>query len=161
MLIGETQGHLGASIWLREILGREDGPPPPLELAAERRNGDFVRAEILAGRVAACHDCSDGGLLVAVAEMAMASGIGASLRPGPEGIPPHAFWFGEDSSRYVLAVADANDLLRRAGLAGIPARLIGRSGGADLTLPAAVSISVIALASANRAWFKTFMEADR
>jgi phosphoribosylformylglycinamidine synthase subunit PurL len=79
ILIGETPGHLGASLYLREIEGSEAGPPPPVDLAAERRNGDFVRAQIRAGAVAACHDISDGGLLVAVAEMAMAGGRGVRL----------------------------------------------------------------------------------
>src|SRR5690606_21641102 len=79
LLIGETKGHLGASIYLREIGGKEAGAPPPVDLEAERRNGDFVREQILAGRVTACHDLSDGGLLVAIAEMAMAGGVGATL----------------------------------------------------------------------------------
>ena len=73
ILIGETGGHLGASLYLREIEGREAGPPPPVDLAAERRNGDFVRSMIRDGLVAACHDVSDGGLLVALAEMAIAA----------------------------------------------------------------------------------------
>src|SRR5205807_355604 len=96
ILIGEGDksmgGHLGASLYLREIEGREEGPPPPVDLAAERRNGDFVRAMIEAGQVAACHDVSDGGLLVALAEMAMASGLGiaidASANPHPYPPPP-------------------------------------------------------------------------
>ena len=79
VLIGDTKGWLGQSLWLREIAGREDGPPPPVDLAAERRNGDFVRAQILAGQVRACHDVSDGGMLVAVAEMALAGKTGATL----------------------------------------------------------------------------------
>jgi phosphoribosylformylglycinamidine synthase len=158
VLLGAPLGHLGASLWLREILGREDGPPPPVDLFAERRTGDFVRAEILAGRIAACHDVSDGGLLVAIAEMAMASGIGATLLAGPDTLPPHAFWFGEEAARYVAAVADSPALLARAGAAGIPARLLGRSGGPDLTLPGAVSISIAALTQANQAWFPRFME---
>src|SRR5690606_5454207 len=73
ILIGETRGHLGQSLYLRELLGREEGAPPPVDLAAERRNGDFVRDEILAGKVKACHDISDGGLAVAVAEMCLAA----------------------------------------------------------------------------------------
>lgn len=158
VLLGETRGHLGASLWLREVGGTEAGPPPPLDLEAERRAGDFVRAEILAGRVAACHDCSDGGLLVAIAEMAMAGGVGASLAPGPETLPAHAFWFGEDASRYVLAVADGAALIVRAGAAGVAARLLGRTGGAGLTLAGALSISIEALAQANAAWFPTWME---
>ena len=79
ILIGETKGHLGQSLYLREIEGREEGPPPPVDLAAEKRNGDFVRSLIEAGRVDTVHDVSDGGLLVAIAEMAMPSGIGAKL----------------------------------------------------------------------------------
>ena len=78
-------GWLGQSLWLREVAGREDGAPPPVDLSEERRNGDFVRARILEGKVRACHDCSDGGLLVALAEMAMASGTGATLLPAPGG----------------------------------------------------------------------------
>ncbi|MGH6996149.1 MAG: AIR synthase-related protein, partial [Stellaceae bacterium] len=75
VVIGQTKGWLGQSLYLRELLDREDGAPPPVDLKAERRNGDFVRAQIRAGAISACHDVSDGGLLVAVAEMAMASGI--------------------------------------------------------------------------------------
>ena len=82
LLIGETTGWLGQSLYLREICGREEGAPPPVDLAAERRNGDFVRALIAEGIATAVHDVSDGGLLVALAEMAMASGIGAELERG-------------------------------------------------------------------------------
>src|SRR5438067_6495024 len=85
-------GHLGSSVYLREIEGQEDGPPPPVDLAAERRNGDFVRGEIAAGQVAACHDISDGGLLVAIAEMAMAGGRGVALDPVPAGVHHNAWW---------------------------------------------------------------------
>ena len=109
LLIGESRGHLGQSLYLRELHGREDGPAPSLDLQAERRNGEFVRTQIAAGRVAACHDVSDGGLLVAVAEMAMAGGVGAEL----EGLeaPPAAvagLLFGEDQARYVLEVAEGH-----------------------------------------------------
>src|SRR5580700_10049936 len=79
LLIGEASGWLGQSLYLRDVCGREEGAPPPVDLAAERRNGDFVRALIGQGIATAVHDVSDGGLLVALAEMAMASGIGAQL----------------------------------------------------------------------------------
>jgi phosphoribosylformylglycinamidine synthase len=154
VLVGATAGHLGQSLWLREVLGREDGPPPPVDLAAERANGDFVRAEILAGHVAACHDVSDGGLLVTVAEMAMAGGTGATLAPAGD----HAFWFGEDQARYVLAVPQAAALLERARAAGVPATPLGRSGGAELTLPGGLAISVGSLRRTHETWFRTFME---
>ena len=84
LLIGETQGWLGQSLYLRDICGREEGAPPPVDLIEERENGDFVRALIGEGLVTAAHDLSDGGLLVALAEMAMASGIGAQLDAAPD-----------------------------------------------------------------------------
>jgi len=157
VLIGDTQGWLGQSLWLREILGREEGAPPPVDLVAERRNGDFVRGCILAGEVLASHDCADGGLLVALAEMAMGSGIGARLAPPPEGIPAHGFWFGEDQARYVLAVADGAALIANAKAAGVPARLIGTAGGGDLVLPDGTAISVSKLAAAHEATLPALM----
>jgi phosphoribosylformylglycinamidine synthase len=159
VLVGETRGWLGQSLWLREIAGREAGAPPPVDLAAERRNGDFVRAQILAGAVRACHDCADGGLLVAVAEMAMASGTGASLLPGPDATPAHAYWFGEDQARYVLAVTDAAALLAAARAAGVPAASLGRSGGEALVLPGGHSISIVDLRQAHEATLPRLMGA--
>src|SRR5580700_6570202 len=79
LLIGDTRGWLGQSLYLRDICGREEGAPPPVDLAAERRHGDLVRALIRDGVATAVHDVSDGGLLIALAEMAMPSGIGAVL----------------------------------------------------------------------------------
>ena len=157
VLIGDTQGWLGQSLWLREIAGREEGAPPPVDLVAERRNGDFVRGCILAGEVLASHDCADGGLLVALAEMAMASGIGARLSPAPEGIPTHGFWFGEDQARYVLAVADGAALIAQAKAAGVTARRIGTAGGGDLVLPDGTAISVSTLAAAHEATLPALM----
>ena len=158
VLVGETRGWLGQSLWLREVAGREDGAPPPVDLGAERMAGEFVRAQILAGAVRACHDVSDGGLLVAVAEMAMAGMTGARLSAGPRDVPGHAFWFGEDQGRYVLAVADAAVLVRAAEAAGVPAARIGTSGGQDLTLPDGGTISVAALRAAHERFFPAWME---
>ena len=157
VLIGFTAGHLGQSLWLREIAGREEGPPPPVDLAAERRNGDFVRAEILAGRVRACHDVSDGGLLVAVTEMALAGHVGVHLLPGPDGVAPHAFWFGEDQARYLLAVEDATSLLAAAAAAGVPAARLGVSGGGDLTLPSGDTISLARLRAVHEQTLPSLM----
>ncbi len=158
VLIGTTQGWLGQSLWLREIAGREEGAPPPVDLAAERRNGDFLRARILAGHILACHDCSDGGLLVALAEMAMETGTGATLEPPAAGTPEHAYWFGEDQARYVVAVPDAGALIAAATAAGVPATRLGRSGGGDLVLPGGRSISVAALRAAHEATLPALME---
>ncbi len=158
ILIGETTGHLGASLYLREIEGSEVGSPPPVDLTAERRNGDFVRAEITAGRLVACHDLADGGLLVAIAEMAMAGMRGILLEPTPADQPRQAFFFGEDQARYLIETSEPEAVLVRATAAGVPARVIGTVGGAALTLPGAGAISVNALKAANNAWLPGYME---
>src|SRR5205085_12087949 len=121
LLIGDTQGWLGQSVYLRDVCGREEGAPPPVDLSAEKRNGDVVRGMIHAGTATAVHDVSDGGLLVALAEMAIASGIGAQLLAAPASIVPHAYWFGEDQARYVVTV--------RAEEAG---RVLGKMKGPDV-----------------------------
>ena len=158
ILIGETKGHFGASLYLREIEGSEVGSPPPVDLIAERRNGDFVRSEITAGRLVACHDLADGGLLVAIAEMAMAGMRGILLEPTPADQPRQAFFFGEDQARYLVETSEPEAVLVRATAAGVPARVIGTVGGAALTLPGAGAISVNALKAANNAWLPGYME---
>ncbi|MBV9735408.1 MAG: phosphoribosylformylglycinamidine synthase subunit PurL [Acidisphaera sp.] len=158
LLIGDTTGWLGQSLWLREITGREAGPPPPVCLEAERRAGDFVRAAILGGGVAACHDLSDGGLLVCLAEMALAGDTGLRLAAPPDDLPAHAFWFGEDQARYVLAVADGQILIDRAQAAGVPVRRLGRTGGSDLTLPDGVAISLASLRTRHERFFPSWMD---
>jgi phosphoribosylformylglycinamidine synthase len=137
VLIGATAGHLGCSAYLKEIAGRREGAPPPVDLAVERRNGDFVRAEIAAGRITACHDISDGGLLVAVAEMALAGGIGCTITIPDGALASHAWLFGEDQGRYLMAVDDAEGLVERAEAALVPAAVIGASGGESLTVEGA------------------------
>ena len=161
VLIGQTKGWLGQSLWLREVNGREDGAPPPVDLAVERANGDFVRARILSGEIRACHDVSDGGILVAIAEMAMATGTGARLSAHPREIPGHAFWFGEDQARYLVAVPDSASFIRTADAAGIPAMRLGTSGGGDLTLPDGGTISVESLRAENAAFFPAWMDSNR
>lgn len=126
--VGERGGHLGQSIWLREICGREEGPPPPVDLMMERRTGAFIRSAICGGAITACHDVSDGGLAVAVAEMALASNIGAILdQPQPFGVA--GSWFGEDQGLYVVTVKDEAlaDFLVAADKAGLAADPIGRT----------------------------------
>ncbi|WP_428390649.1 phosphoribosylformylglycinamidine synthase subunit PurL [Lichenicoccus sp.] len=161
VLIGETRGHLGQSLWLREIHGREAGPPPTVDLDAERRHGDFVRQRIMSGTVQACHDVSDGGLLVAIAEMAMAGDAGCTLDVPASGMSPHAYWFGEDQARYVLAVADGDALIEAAAAAAIPARRLGRARASDagLTLSSGATISLRRLRAAHERFFPDLMNA--
>ncbi len=158
VLIGATAGHLGCSIYLRETFGREDGAPPPVDLAAERANGDFVRAQIAAGLLSACHDISDGGMLIALAEMALAGRIGARIEL-PPGQPAHAFCFGEDQARYLVTLAKsaAARLLAAAKSAGVPAQIIGETQGNALTLAGGNTISLSELAVAHEGFLPRLM----
>ncbi|MBT5190844.1 MAG: phosphoribosylformylglycinamidine synthase subunit PurL [Rhodospirillaceae bacterium] len=156
LMVGESQGHMGQSIYLRQLLGRDDGPPPAVDLAVERRNGDFVRALIAEGVVDICHDLSDGGLLVAAAEMAMAGGIGLDL-DGPDDA---GFWFGEDQGRYILSVPDTArpKIELRAGQQNVSLQTIGRTGGEALTLNAGPPISINELRRLHEAWLPGYMQ---
>jgi len=159
VLVGETAGWLGQSAYLAVIAGREAGAPPPVDLAVERRNGDFVRGLIVSGQVDTVHDLSDGGLAVALAEMAMAGGLGAALPEVPAGLAPHAYLFGEDQARYLLAVDPeaAPDLLYSASAQGIDALVVGVTGGDTLTLPGGETIAVAALREAHEGWLPAYM----
>jgi phosphoribosylformylglycinamidine synthase len=148
-VIGAMIGHLGQSLWLRELHGREDGPPPPVDLDTEKAHGDFVRELIRAGKVTAVHDVSDGGLLVALAEMAMASEIGATL----EEIGDHQTAFGEEQARYVVTSANAETIQA----AGIPMTRIGTTGGTAITCPG-MAVSLADLRAANDSFFSDLME---
>ncbi|PZO80451.1 MAG: phosphoribosylformylglycinamidine synthase subunit PurL [Mesorhizobium amorphae] len=160
LLVGapESGGHLGQSIYMRDLFGRTDGAPPPVDLEHERRVGDFVRNLIRSGGAHAVHDVSDGGLAVALAEMAMASGIGATVETLPGGAPI-AVLFGEDQGRYLVCVSDADAALRAAQDAGVPALALGRTGGTALQLGSARAIPVSDLIEAHESWFPGFMDA--
>ncbi|MFZ2069882.1 MAG: phosphoribosylformylglycinamidine synthase subunit PurL [Xanthobacteraceae bacterium] len=156
LLIGETHGWLGQSLYLREVCGREEGAPPPVDLAAERRHGDFVRGLIRDGLVTAVHDISDGGLLVALAEMALAGRIGGTLE-APSQIPANAFWFGEDQARYVVTAVDASAVLRRAQAAGVPLTRLGATGGTVLAVANERPLPVADLTAQFEGWFPAYM----
>jgi phosphoribosylformylglycinamidine synthase len=139
------------------VAGREEGAPPPVDLAAERRNGAFVASLIRAQRVNAVHDLSDGGLAVALAEMAMTGGIGATV--AAEG-REHAFFFGEDQGRYVLTAppADTAAIAEEAKRLGVPFSRVGAAGGATLRLGAAAPITLAALTEAYESWLPDLMD---
>jgi phosphoribosylformylglycinamidine synthase len=156
LLVGETNGWLGQSLYLREVCGREEGAPPPVDLAAERRHGEFIRALIGDSLVTAVHDVSDGGILVALAEMAMASKIGAVLEARP-GIPAHGFWFGEDQARYVLTAKDPDAVARRAETMAVPLLRLGATGGRVLAISGERPLAVRDLLARFEAWLPRYM----
>ena len=156
ILIGETLGELGASMYLREVLGREDGAPPPVDLAVERRNGDLVRDLIVNDGLKVVHDLSDGGLIAAAADLALASSCGLTL-DNPVGLPAHAALFGEDQGRYLVATSRPERVLAAAAKAGVPAGLIGTAGGESLAVEGLFSLSLTALGEAHEAWMPAYM----
>jgi phosphoribosylformylglycinamidine synthase len=161
ILVGKTKGHLGQSIYLREIEGREEGSAPEMDLAAERRNGNFVRALIESGRIDTVHDISDGGLLVAIAEMALAGDIGAELEL-PVDAPPVPFLFGEDQARYVFSLPSPGlaELMSEACSKGIPAILIGTTGGTKLHVKGAGEAALEHLRKAHENWLPAYMQRE-
>jgi phosphoribosylformylglycinamidine synthase len=156
LLIGESIGHLGQSLYLREIEGREEGAAPPVYLSAEKRHGDFVRSLIEKGRVDTVHDVSDGGLAVALAEMVLAGGIGAEI-----GVHPIPFLFGEDQGLYLIAadVEEAKRILTNARAAKIPARMLGRSWGEALKLGSEEPIALARLRETHERFLPDLMAA--
>lgn len=156
VLIGSTAGELGASMYLREVLGQEAGAPPPVDLALERKVGDFVRSLILSDQVTVCHDLSDGGLIAAATEMALASKQGFTLA-AQTAVAPHAFLFGEDQARYLVAVKNAAEVLAAAKAAGVEASLVGKAGGADIAVEGLFTLPLADLRSAHEGWMPEYM----
>ncbi len=142
-LVGGEGTHLGQSIWLREIAGREAGDAPKVDLVVERANGDAVRALVVAGTVNAVHDISDGGLIVTIAEMALAGKIGATL----DVALTTASAFGEDQSRYVVTAP--------AGVEIAGAVKIGTVGGDSVA-----GVSIDALCTAHEGFFPALMDSE-
>ncbi len=157
LVIGTSHGELGASLYLREVLGREDGAPPPVDLELERRVGDFVRGLIRAGQVSAVHDLSDGGLAVAAAEMALASDHGLELSPTST-LHAQAFLFGEDQGRYLLATSDPDPIVAAARTAGLNVALAGQAGGTDFACHDLFRIPLRRLRAAHEGWMPAYME---
>lgn len=159
ILIGETQGAVGASIYLREILGKEEGAPPTVDLEVERRNGDFVRQLIENGMLTACHDLGDGGLGVALVEMALAGDMGAEVTPNGDGLPLDAWLFAEDQGRYLLTTQAPEKVLAAAEKAGVAAHVLGETGGDTLKIARISPISIAGLREAHEGWFPAYMAA--
>jgi phosphoribosylformylglycinamidine synthase II len=168
IVIGREQGWLGQSLYQQIICGALEGAPPPVDLADEIKAGRLVRALIREGKVSAVHDVSDGGLLVAVAEMALSSGeagkgrIGAELFAYEGKLPVHAVWFGEDQGRYVLAVdpGRAEEVAERARLLALPARIVGRTGGEAIVLKGEEPLALSELAAINESWLPGYMSGE-
>jgi phosphoribosylformylglycinamidine synthase len=158
LVVGASHGELGSSLYLRELFGREDGAPPPVDLEFERRNGDFVRRLIRSRMVSAVHDLSDGGLAIAAAEMALASNVGLELSPTSHA-HAHAFLFGEDQGRYLIATAEPDPIVAAGRQAGLNIALAGQAGGADFACHELFRVPLDRLRAAHEEWMPAYMGA--
>ena len=162
ILIGQkdsASGWLGQSLYLREVCGQEKGAPPPVDLEKEKYAGDAVRGLITNSLVTACHDLSDGGLMVALTEMALASGIGCTM--DDPGAPRHGLLFGEDQGRYVVTARarHVKAIMAAVDQMGIAVKVIGTTGGEAIEISGAGSVSLKDLRALHEGWFPAYMAA--
>ena len=165
ILIGHSDSHVGQSLWLDVCHGRREGAPAPVDLAAERRAGECIRQLIGDGLVTAVHDCADGGAAVAVAEMALAGGIGLTMTVVEQIPNPGAILFGEDQGRYVVTTTDPDRVRALANEAKLFAVPIGTTGGDRITFDLVnrggeQSVSLADLRAAHEGFFPKMMGAD-
>lgn len=157
LLVGETVGEMGSSLYLREVFGLEIGAPPTVDLANEKNNGTLVRRLIKTGVARGVHDLSDGGLLSAAVDVVLSSQIGLELKNTTD-LADHVFAFAEDQARYLVFVDEAvvHIVLSQAAEAEVPVSVIGVATGSDLTY-AGVSLSIERLRQAHEHWLPTYM----
>ncbi|HSE65124.1 MAG TPA: phosphoribosylformylglycinamidine synthase subunit PurL [Thermoanaerobaculia bacterium] len=161
-LFGKTRDELGASEFLRTIHGRDEGPCPEVDLAAERRLVDLLVGLAREGRLASAHDVSDGGLAVALAECAMEANLGASVVLAPEP-RPSAHLFGESTGRVLVTFSpgERGSVESAAQAAGVPMDVIGRVGGERLEVRAGGGPPLLdePVAELHRIWTSSFARA--
>ena len=155
ILLGETQGALGQSLYQEHATGAFDGAPPRLIWRPKSVLAIWSARLIRDGVTKTVHDVSDGGVLAAAAEMALAGRRGVALEASTTDIPAHAFWFGEDQARYLVAVSEnaAHTVRTEAENADVPARLIGRINGDAISLPGETPLIVAEFAHLHESWF--------
>ncbi|MCZ4367176.1 phosphoribosylformylglycinamidine synthase subunit PurL [Sulfitobacter dubius] len=151
LLIGSAGSHLGQSALLAEAFGRAEGDAPHVDLAAERRHGEFIRAQ--SGQISACTDLGDGGLALAAFELAETAGIGVEIESDDT-----ATLFGEDQARYLVAcTAEAAEALIAAGKeTGVPVAQVGAFGGEEISFGAASALLADLRATYRSTFAQTF-----
>jgi phosphoribosylformylglycinamidine synthase len=164
VLLGHSTGHVDQSLWLEVCHGRREGTPPPVDLAVEGRLGKLTRDLIANDKVTAVHDVSDGGALVAIAEMALAGGIGAEVKL-PTAANPAAVLFGEDQGRMLVTTRWPESVRAIANAAQLFAIEIGTTGGDSIVIRSSArgtqeSVSLAALRAAHEGFFPALMGSE-
>ena len=156
-----TRSHLGKSRWLDIVHGRDEGRAPPVNLALELGAGQIVRTLIGEGLLSAVHDVSDGGLAVALAEMALSGDIGADVTAS-EAYTPAQWWFGEDQARYVITVSPQNaDAFNRIVAEGpdiVEAEMVGFTRIGTVGGDSLLGVSISDLRAAHESFFAEWMD---
>ena len=157
IVIGKTYGHLHTSLFAEYILNNIDGPPPKVDLDVEVKNGKFIKKLINKNYIKTCHDISDGGLLVAIAEMAVSSGLGAYIKTQDSNF--YNWWFGEDQGRYIITCNNFNldKIVRLSKLEHIELNCIGKVGGDLLNIDQKNTICISELRKQHEAWLPQYM----
>ncbi|MDC0073971.1 phosphoribosylformylglycinamidine synthase subunit PurL [Alphaproteobacteria bacterium] len=157
IVIGKTYGHLHTSLFAEYILNNIDGPPPKVDLDVEVKNGKFIKKLINKNYIKTCHDISDGGLLVAIAEMAVSSGLGAYIKTQDSNF--YNWWFGEDQGRYIITCNNLNldKIVRLSKLEHIELNCIGKVGGDLLNIDQKNTICISELRKQHEAWLPQYM----
>jgi len=164
VLVGGLPDRLGQSLWSRLNCHTNDGASPPVDAEAEYRVGQFVSRLIADQQVTSVHDVGDGGLLVAVAEMSLVGGVGASLDvldDDDKSINLGTKIFGEDQGRYIVTMQTFwfDRLRAMARDEGIALNHIGRTGGDSLWLDDGSAIPLAQLRAAHEGWLPVVMAA--
>ena len=157
-VVGETSGHLSQSALIYDVMGNKEGPPPQINLKEEKKNGLFVSDLIKNKLVAAVHDVSHGGIIVTVAEMCMASNIGAKIKVSGSNIDKIKYLFSEDQARYLIEISKKNleKVKKIANTKKIKIDIIGNTQSEIFEVENDLKISVKELKTKNESWFKNY-----
>jgi len=157
-VVGETSGHLSQSALIYDVIGNKEGPPPQINLKEEKKNGLFVSDLIKNKLVAAVHDVSHGGIIVTVAEMCMASNIGAKIKVSGSNIDKIKYLFSEDQARYLIEINKKNleKIKKIANTKKIKIDIIGNTQKEIFEVENDLKISVKELKTKNESWFKNY-----
>ena len=142
MIVGDFRPSLAGSEYLEIVHGKVAGAPPVPDLRSEKRAAEAVRRAVEEGIIDTAHDLSGGGLALALAEMAIAGGIGAEVRlPGVDGWQDVAL-FGETGGCILVAVPEERAGELEAALGDVPHGRIGHVGGGTLKVAELVNIGM-------------------